>query len=286
MGRNGNLTNYHSHSLYCDGRAGMEDFVRFAISEGFTSYGFSSHAPLPFSSAWAMEWDRMDDYLAEFHRMKKKYARKIELYLGLEIDYLNEESNPSVDCFRKLPLDYRIGSIHFLPISEHLSEENMVCIDGSFADYKESVERYFEGDIRKLVTRYYDSTLKMIEAGGIDIVGHMDKIYMNGHKCEGFSFDAAWYQEPFRATLDLIAEKGLMVEINTKNLEKKQQLFPRKEYLGLLKEMNIPVMVNSDCHYPDLVNDGREKAFKLLKEIGFKSTRELVKGEWQDVAID
>lgn len=40
MGRNGNLTNYHSHSLYCDGRAGMEDFVRFAISEGFTSYGF------------------------------------------------------------------------------------------------------------------------------------------------------------------------------------------------------------------------------------------------------
>ena len=36
-----NLTNYHSHSLYCDGRANMEDFIRFALSEGFTSYGFS-----------------------------------------------------------------------------------------------------------------------------------------------------------------------------------------------------------------------------------------------------
>ena len=22
-----NLTNYHSHSLYCDGRANMEDFI-------------------------------------------------------------------------------------------------------------------------------------------------------------------------------------------------------------------------------------------------------------------
>mgnify|MGYP002240907403 CR=1 FL=1 len=43
-----NLTNYHSHCLYCDGRANMEDFIRFAISEGFTSYGISSHAPLPF----------------------------------------------------------------------------------------------------------------------------------------------------------------------------------------------------------------------------------------------
>ena len=39
-----NLTNYHSHCLYCDGRANMEDFIRFAISEGFTSYGISSHA--------------------------------------------------------------------------------------------------------------------------------------------------------------------------------------------------------------------------------------------------
>ena len=51
-----NLTNYHSHCLYCDGRANMEDFIRFAISEGFTSYGISSHAPLPFSTAWTMEW--------------------------------------------------------------------------------------------------------------------------------------------------------------------------------------------------------------------------------------
>ena len=111
MSRSKNLTNYHSHSLYCDGRAGMEDFVRFALSEGFTSYGFSSHAPLPFSTAWTMEWDRMNDYLAEFHRMKQKYTRRIELYLGLEIDYLNEESNPSILRFRELPLDYRIGSV-------------------------------------------------------------------------------------------------------------------------------------------------------------------------------
>ena len=110
----GNLTNYHSHSLYCDGRAGMEDFVRFALSEGFTSYGFSSHAPLPFSTAWTMEWDIMDDYLSEFHRLKEKYAGRIELYIGLEIDYLNEASNPSIARFRELPLDYRIGSVHLL----------------------------------------------------------------------------------------------------------------------------------------------------------------------------
>ena len=175
MGRNGNLTNYHSHSLYCDGRAGMEDFVRFAISEGFTSYGFSSHAPLPFSTAWAMEWDRMDDYLAEFHRMKKKYARKIELYLGLEIDYLNEESNPSVDCFRKLPLDYRIGSVHML----YNDESEVVDVDVSAAAFKRIVDEQFGGDLERVVRLYYGRLRRMLELGGFDIVGHADKMHYN-----------------------------------------------------------------------------------------------------------
>lgn len=279
------LSNYHSHCTFCDGRSTPEDFVKFAISHGFRAYGFSSHSPLPFETFWNMSKDDMPEYLAEINRLKEKYAGQLEIYTSLEIDYLDETYNPSIAYFQELPLDYRIGSIHFLPLSEHLSEDNMVCIDGAFADYKDSVDRYFEGDISRLVARYFDSTLKMIEAGGFDIVGHMDKIYMNGQKYGGFSFDASWYQKPFKATLDLIAQKGLMVEVNTKNLIKKQQIFPRKEYLGLLKEMNIPVMVNSDCHYPDLVNDGRTEAFGLLKEIGFKTTRELIKGKWQDVAM-
>ena len=45
-------------------------------------------------------------------------------------------------------------------------------------------------------------------------------------------------------------------------------------------------MVNSDCHYPDLVNDGRAQAFQLLKEAGFTTTRELVNGHWEDLPID
>ena len=82
-----------------------------------------------------------------------------------------------------------------------------------------------------------------------------------------------------------IAEKGLMVEVNTKNLMKKQEVYPHADYLHRLRELDIPVMVNSDCHYPDLVNDGRAEAFELLKKAGFRSTRELVGGQWQDVAI-
>ena len=278
-------SNYHSHCTFCDGRSHPEDFVRFALSHGFRAYGFSSHSPLPFETNWNMSKDEMPAYLAEIQRLKEKYDGRIELYAGLEIDYLDTTYNASIPYFRELPLDYRIGSIHFLPISNILIEDNMVCIDGSFREYAHSVSRYFEGDIRKLVERYYRSSMEMIEAGGIDIVGHLDKIYMNGQRFATFSLDAPWYQELVQAYLERIAQLGLMVEINTKNWSQKQELYPHQQWLKRIAELHIPVMVNSDCHYPHLVNDGREETFELLKTCGFQTTRELVGGRWEDMGI-
>ena len=72
-----------------------------------------------------MEWDRMDDYLSEFSRLKEKYADKIELAIGLEIDYLDEDSNPSLPRFQDLPLEYRIVSVHML----YSPEREIVDID-------------------------------------------------------------------------------------------------------------------------------------------------------------
>ena len=232
-----------------------------------------------------MTKDDMPEYLQEIGRLKDKHKEQLEIYVGLEIDYLDPTYNASIPYFRALPLDYRIGSIHFLPLALPLLEKNMMCIDGSFSDFARGVDLHYEGDIRKLVKHYYDSSCAMVEAGGIDIVGHLDKIYMNGQRYKGFSLEADWYTKELFAYLDLIAEKGLIAEINTKNLKKKQEIYPHEKFLDAIRERHIPVMVNSDSHYPDLVNDGREEAFRILKEKGFRFTCELVKGEWKEVAL-
>lgn len=153
------LSNYHSHCTFCDGRSIPEDFVRFAITHGFRAYGFSSHSPLPFETFWNMSKDDMPEYLQEIKRLKQKYSDQLEIYAGLEIDYLDETYNASIPYFQELPLDYRIGSIHFLPVSERLVEENMVCIDGSFREYAHSVERPFRGRCPvacQALLRYHD----------------------------------------------------------------------------------------------------------------------------------
>ena len=276
-----NLTNYHNHCLYCDGRAGMEDFIRFALSEGFTSYGFSSHAPLPFSTAWTMEWDCMDDYLAEFARLRQKYADRIELYVGLEIDYLDEESNPSAACFRELPLDYRIGSVHLL----HNKKDEVVDIDVSADVFREVVDKHFDGDLDRVVHLYYERLLRMVELGGFDIVGHADKMHYNAAAYRPGLLDEPWYDDLVRGYFAEIARRGYMMEVNTKAWHALGTFFPNERYFSYLRELGIRVQVNSDSHYPELINHGRPEALRALRQSGYHEVAEMREGKWVSVEI-
>ena len=279
-------SNFHSHCTFCDGRNLPEDFVKAAIANRFRAYGFSSHSPLPFETCWNMSKTDMPDYLAEIKRLKNQYAGDIELYLGLEIDYLDTSYNAAIPYFQSLPLDYSISSIHFLPSQHTPLNENRVCIDGHYRDFETGLNSYFGGNIRRITDFFFETSMQMVEIGGFDIVGHIDKIYMNGIKHPGFDLQAGWYQKPFLQLLDLIAEKGCIVEINCKNNVRKSQTFPHITSYKELRKRHIPVIVNSDCHQPDLINDGREEALALLQEAGYKVTTELVNGTWQEVGIE
>lgn len=276
-----NLTNYHSHCLYCDGRANMEDFIRFAISEGFSSYGISSHAPLPFSTAWTMEWDRMGDYLSEFSRLKEKYEGKIELAIGLEIDYLNDDSQPALTRFQELPLDYRIGSVHML----YSPEGQVVDIDTPAAIYRQLVDAHFDGDLDSVIHLYYKNLNRMVELGGFDIVGHADKMHYNASCYRPGLLDEPWYNTLVCDYFETIARRGYIVEVNSKAFLELGTFYPNERYLPLFKELGIRMQVNSDAHYPERINNGRSEGLAALKKAGFDSVVEWHGGQWEDVPI-
>lgn len=276
-----NLTNYHSHCSFCDGRAPLEEFVKEAISQGFYSYGVSSHAPLPFPTQWTMEWGQMEAYLDEFKNLRSKYADEIELYVGLEIDYLNEESNPSVARFTELPLDYRIGSVHLL----YDAAGEVVDIDCSPAVFKERVDRHFNGDVLRVVRMYFDRLFRMVELGGFDVLGHADKMHYNASCYHPGLLDEPWYEALMKDYFSLVASRGYLVEINTKAYDSLGTFYPNSRYWELMKEYQIKVLVNSDAHYPERINAGRMEALRLLQAKGFATVAELHQGSWREVPI-
>lgn len=276
-----NLTNYHSHCSFCDGRAPFEEFVKEAITQGFYSYGVSSHAPLPFPTQWTMEWGQMEAYLDEFKNLRSKYADEIELYVGLEIDYLNEESNPSVASFTELPLDYRIGSVHLL----YDAAGEVVDIDCSPAVFKERVDRHFNGDVLRVVRMYFDRLFRMVELGGFDILGHADKMHYNASCYHPGLLDEPWYEALMKDYFSLVASRGYLVEINTKAYDSLGTFYPNSRYWELMKEYQIKILVNSDAHYPERINAGRMEALRLLQAKGFATVAELHQGSWREVPI-
>ncbi|KAA6330546.1 Histidinol-phosphatase [termite gut metagenome] len=276
-----NLTNYHSHCSFCDGRAPLEEFIKAAIAQGFTSYGVSSHAPLPFSTHWTMDREKVSDYLGEFARLKEKYASQIELYVGMEIDYLNEESNPACIYFRELPLDYRIGSVHLL----YDDKGEVVDIDCKPESFCAIIDEHFGGDIVRVVRLYYERLLRMAELGGFDILGHADKIHYNASLYRPGLTDEDWYERLMRDYFSAIAREGYMVEINTKAYLQLGTFYPNERYFPLLEELGIRVSVNSDAHYPERINSGRAEALSALKKAGYSTVMELHKGRWVEERI-
>ena len=200
---------------------------------------------------------------------------------GLEIDYLNEESNPSVVRFRELPLDYRIGSVHLL----YDDKGEIVDVDVTADKFCRVVDKHFNGDLVRVVHLYYDRLMRMVELGGFDIVGHADKMHYNASAYHPGLLDEPWYDALIQGYFDAIARKGYIVEINTKSYLELGTFYPNERYFPVLLEKGIRVQVNSDSHYPERINNGRLQALMALQASGYHTVTEMYNNEWKDMPL-
>ncbi len=256
------LYNLHTHTQFCDGHSPMEDFVVEAIAQGFTHLGFTPHSPISVDSPVNMNRDQVQAYFDEIDRLRSAYGDRIHLYTSMEIDYVGAGDGPASDYFQQLPLDYRIGSVHFIPSINDSAD--MVDIDGKFAGFKARMGEKFNGDIEYVVNRFFAQMMAMVDEGGFDIVGHMDKIGFNASQYRANIDEEPWFDKLVIDLFENIMDHHLTIEINTKAWLQRNRFYPNLKYFGMVKRFNAPVVVNSDAHYPTLINSGRLEAIKLL----------------------
>lgn len=250
----------HSHTEFCDGRATMEAFARKAMEEGFTHYGFSPHSPIIIPSPCNMLRDNVPRYDAEFNRIRHQYGGRVKFYRSMEIDFLGSEWGPSNDYFRSLNLDYSIGSVHFIPCQSG----EYIDIDGNFESFRKKMADNFHNDIRYVVENFYSQSCLMVEAGGFDIIGHLDKVGDNAASYQPGIESEPWYQALLDDLIHRVIDAGLVVEINTKAWVKHGRMFPHVDKWKMLSDAGVKIVVNSDVHVPALINAGRDEAYSML----------------------
>lgn len=272
-------SNLHTHSNYCDGKSSLEEVVASAIAKKMISLGFSSHAPLPFNSAWCMKKESLASYLLEIDQLKRR--SQLQIYSGLEVDYIPGKISPE-DFKNKL--DYTIGSVHFV---ESFSDGRGWEIDGTHTSFDEGFERIFKRDIRAVITRYFELTREMIHKSCPTIIGHLDKIKIQNIYHSYFDESEKWYRDEVTKTIHAIRDSGAIVEVNTRGLYQKKSTttYPSPWILELILKQNILITISSDAHHPDdLINQFPETA-KMLLSIGFKELSTLLDGRWQKLPL-
>jgi histidinol-phosphatase (PHP family) len=241
-------TDYHIHSFYSDGRSKPEDYISKGLELSLSEIGFSDHLSLfNAQEPGNMEPGNVLKYINHISGLREKET-SIKIRTGLEVDFFPGKEMEIKSFLNKLPLDYTIGSVHFLG-------EKSVDM---------GTELYIGQNIEKLFESYFNSVCEAVESEIFDIIGHCDLIRIHGYK------PVSDIDNLYRKLAKTMRKHDVVFELNTNGRNRPiADFYPDRRYLRIFKEESVPVCVNSDAHMPGRVGQYFEEAYDLLRYTGY-----------------
>lgn len=242
----------HNHTTLCRHATGtIDDYITKAIEQDIAIYGFSCHAPMEFDPFFRMKLSEFPKYYEMVLKARQKYQDKIEILLGLEVDFIAGREDLLEKSILEAKLDYLIGSVHFLG-------------DWGF-DNPDFIGEYAKKDMAQCWKLYLNSITQMAQSGLFEIVGHFDLLKIFGYK------PPEDLKPLINSTLQAIKDNQMVLEINAAGLRKPiKETYPDLEILKVVKKFEIPITFGSDAHSLDQVGFGYETCLHLAKTVGYK----------------
>lgn len=244
-------TNFHTHIYRCGHASGdVEDYVLEGIKKGYSSLGISDHGPLPNYLFDRMPMDDLEAYIDSINLAKEKYFNKINIFSALELEYFQEFEAYYKEL--KDRLDYLILAIHYFPINNELHSSWDVCT-------KEHLDSFV------------NLTVQGIESNTFDFLAHPDLFLVSYNNWDEYAIKASY-------KICQSAKKfNMPIEFNANGIRKglrktnrgPRYLYPNKDFWDIAKEVGVKVIVNSDCHrVEELDDESMKEANKLAKKWG------------------
>ena len=251
------FSNFHTHSLYCDGKNSPEEMVLEAISLGCEAIGFSGHSNTPFDPGYCMDETREKAYCREILRLREAYGDRIRIYLGIEQDYYSAPADPVYS--------YRIGSVHYVK-----KNGRYLSIDDTPEILYEGVQALYGGDFYSLCEDYYSLVSDVVQKTGCQIVGHFDLITKFNEKHHFFEESHPRYLAAAEGALRALLRQGALLEINTGAMSRgwMTRPYPGPALLKILGKQRAKMILSSDAHRKQDLLYGLPQAAALAKQYG------------------
>ncbi len=251
----------HTHSSFSfDAEVPMEDMVKGAVKKNINVITFTDHCDVigiydekKFESVLEEEIPKS---VAESKRLKEVYSDKIKVLTGVE---LGEPTHSP----EKTKVALGLGDYDFILASTHEVRDRE---DFYFLEYNEN-------NIDTLLTEYFNEQLEVVKWNGFDSLAHFDYPARYIAERTDIKLDYSKYNDVIDEILSTLIKNNKALEINTSTITKPlSRPMPDKNILKRYKELGgYLITLGSDAHTVEALSQDFDKAFEILKELGFTS---------------
>ncbi|MBN2853853.1 MAG: histidinol-phosphatase [Clostridia bacterium] len=276
--------NLHTHDKYSDGKGDPADFINSAIEKKMGGIGFSSHSPVPLPNSWSMKLENTGKYIEDINNQKVLFKKEIPVYLGLELDYIENLDVKSYIGFDKLNLDFYLAAVHYIYI-EKLDIYDTV--DDNITVFKKILEEGFDHSMESFYTKYFETYRMMINEYRPLILAHLDLIKKNNGNNVYYNENDESYVAQVLMTLDEIKKHDCVLEVNTGGMSRgyTSDTYPSLWILKECRKRKIRVTVNADAHQKDNIDFMFDFAVSNIRKAGYTSIYQFVEGTFKEHAI-
>ena len=230
----------HMHTTFCDGKNTPEEMVLSAIEKGLKTVGISGHAPTPFDASYCIVVEALEEYFSQLEGLKEKYADKIKVLSGLEVDYFSEVPEKYLER-----ADYIIGSVHYI-----FKNGEYIAADNTAETLRDACARLWNGDAYAMVEDYYKTVADLARKTGPDIIGHIDLITKFIEIDGIFDTSHPRYTEASRDAVKALLPYEIPFEINYGAISRGYRTlpYPEKSLLDFIIENGGRTVKSSDAH--------------------------------------
>jgi histidinol-phosphatase (PHP family) len=254
----------HCHTPLCRHAVGEpEEYVQNALERGLKGIHVTCHGPTPREWSHCMKRHEWPEYLAIVERARDKFAGQIEVFTGVECDFMPSLVDYWREFLSKNEFSHILGSVH-----------------PQVADYR---REFWRGDALDYQKTYFKHLAAAAETRLFDTLSHPDLV----KNTTPDEWDLERILPHIERQLDRIAATGVAMELNTSGLNKTiSEMNPAPQILRAMSQRQIPVVIGADAHVPERVGDRFEEALDLIAECGFQNVSYFHNRQRVDVPIE
>ncbi len=251
---------YHVHESHSRDAPGatLQAIIQVAEERGIREIALTSHLIVKGPDMYlSVKMDELDEYFQGIWEAREDTG--VVLRAGLEVDYFPGEEKRLEKIIDEHPLDYCLGSIHYL--------------NGVDIGSRRGARDFLTGrQLNEAADEYFTAWRIAAESGLFDVLAHPD--YWRKHLATVRGEPAAIedYGSAYREALHALTERGVGLEVNTSSDKYGlTEFYPVQGFLNEAYETGVKtVTVGSDAHTPSALGHRLDEAAASLRRAGFE----------------